>query len=237
MTTRIRPARVKTSDMIAAPPPIDSGDRLTRREFERRYEATPELKKAELIEGVVYMPSPVRMSHASAHGQVITWAGTYCASTPGVQLADNATVRLDLDNEPQPDVLLRLDPVAGGHSRISEDDYVEGPPELIVEIAATSAAYDLYDKLNAYRRNEVQEYLVWQVYEKQIDWWELDEDEYVPLAADDAGVIRSKVFPGLWLDVSALLESNVAAVLTTLRQGLETAEHADFVARLAASGK
>ena len=114
-------------------PPLENGDHLSRQEFERRYQATPHIKKAELIEGVVYMPSPVHLqSHAEPHARILTWLGVYCASTPQVQLGDNATVRLDLDNEPQPDALLRLQTAAGGRSSVSEDDYVEGAPELIV---------------------------------------------------------------------------------------------------------
>jgi len=126
-------------------PRLENGDRLTRYEFERRYEAMPHLKKAELIDGVVYMGSPVRFErHGKPHSYAIGWLAVYCAATPGVDLGDNATVRLDVDNEPQPDALLRLDPSVGGQSRISDDDYVEGAPELIVEIAASSASYDLH---------------------------------------------------------------------------------------------
>lgn len=238
MTTKTKPTRLAPSgDMVIALPPLSSGDRLTRHEFERRYEAMPEIKKAELVEGVTYVASPVRVTHGRPHGQVMGWLLVYCASTPGVDLCDNTTVRLDLDNEPQPDALLRLDPAEGGHSQISEDEYVEGPPELIVEIAATSAAYDLHDKKRAYRRNGVQEYVVWQIYEKRIDWWELHEGEYLPLEADEAGVLRSKVFPGLWLDAPALVEGKLDQVLATLRSGIETEEHAAFVARLAGSGE
>jgi Uma2 family endonuclease len=152
--------------------PLESGDRLTRAEFERRYDAMPHIKKAELIEGVVYVPSPVRSaSHAQRHGLIITWLGVYAAATPGVELNDNATVRLDLDNEPQPDALLRLHERLGGQTRLSPDDYIEGGPELVAEIAASSAAYDVHDKLRVYRRNQVQEYLVWQVHEHRLDWW------------------------------------------------------------------
>lgn len=213
-------------------PPLESGDRLTRREFERRYQAMPHIKKAELIEGVVYMPSPVSASHAVAHGQIMGWLAAYCAATPGVQLADNATILLDIDNEVQPDALLRLDPAQGGTSRISADDYVEGAPELIVEVAASSAAYDLHDKLKVYRRNRVQEYLVWQVYDKRLDWFQWSEGEYIPLMPDEDGVVRSRVFPGLHLAVAALLEGDLAGVLAELQKGLETVEHAPFVERL-----
>lgn len=216
--------------------PLESGDRLTRCEFERRYSSRPDIKKAELIEGVVYMPSPVRArSHGEPHGRIMTWLGVYCAATPGIQLADNTTVRLDLDNEPQPDALLRLEPEAGGHSRISVDDSIEGAPELIVEVASSSAAYDLHDKLHVYRRNGVQEYLVWQVYDRRVDWFRLAEDTYVSLAQDAEGIIPSQVFPGLRLAVSALLAGDMAQVLAELQKGLETTQHATFVERLRTS--
>lgn len=215
-------------------PPLESGDRLSRCEFERRYQSRPDVKKAELVEGVVYMPSPVRFkSHSEPHGWIMTWLGVYCAATPGVHLGDNATVRLDLDNEPQPDALLRLEPERGGRSSISADDYIEGAPELIVEIAASSASYDLHDKLQVYRRNGVREYLVWQVYDERVDWFRWTENGYNLLVPDSAGVIHSQVFPGLCLVVSALLQGDMAQVLTELQKGLGTAEHGIFVGRLA----
>ena len=219
----------------AHPLPLANGDRLTRQEFEQRYVARPDIKKAELIEGVVYMPSPVRFaSHAEPHGVVLAWLVTYCAYTPRVRTADNATVRLDLDNEPQPDALLRIEPEAGGRSRLSADDYVEGPPELIVEIAASSASYDLHDKMRAYRRNGVQEYLVWRVYENQLDWFVLADDAYRPLTPDTSGLLHSQVFPGLRLAVEALLAGDVARVLAQLQTGIGTPEHVAFVERLRA---
>lgn len=209
---------------------LENGDRLTRREFERRYATRPDIKKAELIEGVVYMSAAVRItSHGEPHSAILTWLGTYCAHTPNVRVADNATVRLDLDNEPQPDVLLRIEPQVGGQSRVSDDDYLEGAPELIVEIAASSATYDLHDKLRVYRRNGVREYVVWRVHDRQIDWFVLADDEYQRLEADAAGVVHSTVFPGLRLAVEALLGGHVANVLAELQRGLDTDEHAAFV--------
>jgi Uma2 family endonuclease len=214
-------------------PPLENGDRLTRQEFERRYTAMAHIKKAELIEGVVYVASPVGANrHGSPHADIIGWLFVYKAATPGVYLADNTTVRLDADNEPQPDALLRIEPEVGGNSRISDDDYVEGTPELIAEIAASSASYDLNDKLNAYRRNGVQEYIVWQIYENRLDWFRLQEGRYVALHPDEAGIIRSEIFPGLWLAVNALREGDMAGVLAVLQQGLHFAEHQAFVKRL-----
>jgi Uma2 family endonuclease len=217
---------------MTSPPPLESGDRLTRHEFERRYDAMAGVKKAELIEGVVHMPTPVSDLHSKAHGLIITWLGTYCANTPGLHLNDNATVRLDLDNEPQPDALLRLDVSQGGQSRIGADGYIEGAPEFIAEVAASSASYDLHDKLNAYRRNGVQEYLVWRLYDQEIDWFRLREGEYVPLEADEEGRVWSTIFPGLCLDVPALLEGDLAQVLAELRAASETDEHQAFVEQL-----
>ncbi|HKM54954.1 MAG TPA: Uma2 family endonuclease [Isosphaeraceae bacterium] len=215
-------------------PPLENGDRLTRAEFERRYEAMPELKKAELIEGVVYMPSPVRLSrHGRPQRHVSNWLGHYEAATPGVEGADNSTVRLDLDNEPQPDAFLFIDPARGGQARISQDDYLEGAPELVAEVASSSASYDLHVKLHVYRRSGVREYLVWRVLDGQIDWFVLREGEYEAMAAASDGILKSTVFPGLWLDSSALLGGDLASVLAILDQGVHSPEHAEFVARLA----
>jgi len=213
-------------------PPLENGDRLTRHEFERRYNAMPHTKKAELIEGIVYMASPVRSkSHGKPHGQLMTWLGVYQAATPGVDLNDNATVRLDADNEPQPDASLRIS--LGGSSRISSDDYIEGAPELIAEVAASSAANDLYDKKKVYRRNGVKEYIVWQTLENRLDWFCLQDGDYVSLEINADGIIKSQVFPGLWLDVVALRNEDMAKVLQVLQQGLSTVEHANFVQQLA----
>ncbi len=212
---------------------LENDDRLSRSKFERRYASMPNVKKAELFEGVVYLASPVRIRrHANPHGKIITWLGVYEAATPGVMLGDNPTVRLDLDNEPQPDALLRIDESKGGRSRISEDDYIEGAPELIVEIAASSASYDLHDKLRAYRRNGVQEYLVWLMQERQFRWYVLQQGEYQLQSLDQSGIYRSQVFPGLQLVVQALLDGEMQQVLTVLQQGINSEAHQAFVTQL-----
>ncbi len=213
-------------------PPLENGDKLTRIEFEQRYEAMPNVKKAELIEGIVYMAAALRYkSHGEPHAYIMGWLATYKAATPGVGIADNTTVRLDADNEPQPDVLLRIE--QGGQSRISEDDYVEGAPELIVEIAASTASLDLHQKLNVYRRNGVQEYLVWRIYDRQFDWFRLNNGEYTKVKPNNDGTIYSVFFPGLWLDKAALLAGDLAKVLAVLQQGLASQQHQDFVQQLA----
>lgn len=212
-------------------PPLENGDKLSRAEFERRYEAMPHLKKAELIEGVVYMASPVRAkSHGKPHARIMGWLIAYEAATPGVEALDNPTVRLDTDNEPQPDALLRIE--QGGQSTVSEDDYVEGAPELIVEIAASTASIDLHEKKKVYRRNGVQEYLVWRIYDGEFDWFRLNAGEYIKVEPNADGVICSQVFPGLWLDKTALLSGDLAKVLETLQQGLGSEEHQAFVHKL-----
>lgn len=179
------------------------------------------------------MPSPVSVEHSEAHGFVVGLFVTYGAATPGVRVNDNATVRLDLDNEVQPDALLRLEAALGGNCKISADHYLEGSPELVAEVAYSSAAYDLHDKLKIYRRARVQEYIVWQIHENRLDWFHLTEKaEYVLLEADEGGIIRSRVFPGLNLKVRALLDGDLAEVLAVLQQALGSGEHLAFVEKL-----
>jgi Uma2 family endonuclease len=226
-------------DPVAAPevPVLEPGDRLTREEFERRYAAMPDLKKAELIEGVVYMPSPVRARrHGNPHAKIITWLGYYEAKTPGVEVADNATARLDLDNEPQPDAMLYVAPELGGQVRITADDYIEAAPELVAEVASSSASYDLNTKLHVYRRSGVREYVVWRVLDGAIDWFVLRGGRYERLEPDERGVVRSEFFPGLWLDMAALLRGDLAGVLQVLDEGLATEQHAAFAVQLARRG-
>ncbi|MEH2077197.1 MAG: Uma2 family endonuclease [Nostoc sp.] len=168
-------------------PPLESGvgvarrrHRLTRSESERRYATAPHIKKAELIEGIVYIASSVRHEqHGKPHSRVITWLGVYQSLTPGVDLSNAPTVRLDLDNEPQPDAALFIEPDARGQTRLSSDGYIEGSPELIVEIAASSAAIDTGSKKQVYhRRNGVLEYVIWQSYENKIEWFCLIDGNY-----------------------------------------------------------
>ena len=224
---------VKTPSQYRLIPPLENGDRLTRYEFERRYDAMPQIKSAELIEGVVYMAAALRFrSHGEPHGNIMGWLWTYKVATSGVALGDAPTVRLDLDNEPQPDAVLLIESQSGGQSRVSEDDYIEGSPELVVEIAASSAAIDLGDKKRAYRRNGIPEYIVWQVFDRRVDWFYLQEGEYISLPISPDGTIRSRVFPGLWLAVEDLLTGDMGRVLAVLQAGLAEVEHDVFVQQL-----
>jgi Uma2 family endonuclease len=214
-------------------PPLMAGDFLTRAEFERRYHAHPEIKKAELIEGIVYMPSPIRADyHGDPHFDFIGWLATYRSVTPGIRGSDNATLRLDHFNEPQPDALLRLEPALGGRSRIGEDGYLEGPPEFILEIAASSASYDMNQKKAVYARHGVLEYLVVLTYEERVTWFVLREGVYEELAADADGILRSEIFPGLWLKLAAIWANDLATVLAVLHKGLASPEHKRFVESL-----
>ncbi len=217
-------------------PALHNGDRLTRDEFERRYAAMPNVKKAELIEGVVYMGSAVRYTQHGAPEQALAgWLAFYRSHTPGLGACGNTTLRLDLDNEPQPDLLLRLPEHAGGRSRVAADGYLEGVPELVVEVAASSASYDLHQKLGAYRRNGVQEYLVFRTEDGEVDWFVLEGSSYVRQQPDARGLLHSRMFPGLCLDVAALLRDDLAALRERIARSTNTADHAAFVERLAAA--
>jgi Uma2 family endonuclease len=214
-------------------PPLHSGDRLTAEEYERRYDAMPDLKKAELINGVVYVASPVSFEdHAVPHFNVVTWLGLYSLATPGVRGGDNSTLRLPQANRPQPDACLLILPSHGGQARIDDDHYIVGTPELVAEVAATSANYDLHDKLDVYRRYGVREYVVWRVFDRAVDWFVLREDRYERLPLSSAGYYQSEVLPGLWLDPAALVAGDLARVAQVAQQGLASPDHADFVARL-----
>jgi Uma2 family endonuclease len=195
--------------------PLESGDRLTRAEFHRRYCQHPEIKKAELIEGVVYVASPVRFDlHAEPHATVIWWLKSYALQAPGDRVGDNPTVFLDADNEDQPDPILWRE--RGGTARLTDKHYIQGAPDLVVEIAASSASYDLHDKLRVYRRAGVPEYVVWRIMDGAIDWFDLQEGVYVRREPGAGGIIESRIFPGLRLAVTALLAGDHAAVLAAL---------------------
>jgi hypothetical protein len=213
-------------------PPLHNGDHLDRDEFERRYDAMPDVKKAELIEGVVYMPSPVRFEeHGKQHADLMTWLGVYRAHTSGVSAGDNTTIRLDLGNAPQPDALLLIEPERGGRVTFT-DGYVTGGPELVAEVAASSVSIDRNAKLDAYLRNGVQEYVFWRVEDRAIDWFVLRGAKYDLLPAGADGIVRSEVFPGLWLDPAALIAEDLMRVLAVVQQGIASPDHAAFVIRL-----
>jgi Uma2 family endonuclease len=213
-------------------PPLQPGDRLSRDEFERRYHAMPGVKKAELIEGEVYMASPV--SYQNHVKQDIHLGGLlflYSSQTPGVSSGNNATILLDSGNEPQPDQVLFIEPANGGRITINGDGYIDGSPELVVEISGTTAGIDMGKKREVYRRNDVKEYIVWRVYDDEIDWFALQGEEWITLSPVE-GILKSNVFPGLWLNLQALFADDKKASIATLNQGLASPEHAEFVTRL-----
>jgi Uma2 family endonuclease len=214
-------------------PPLETGDRLTRAEFERRYSAMPQVKKAELIEGIVYMPSPVRVRrHGRPHVILAGWLSHYLAKTPEIEwFGDNSTVRLDEDNEPQPDILLMLPRAAGGSAKVDDDDYVSGPPDLVCEVAASSVSIDLHIKLNAYRRNGVREYLVWRTEDRAVDWFFLHEGAYQRIEPAD-GLLKSRTFGGLWLDPAALVAGDLQKLFGVVDAGVASPQHAELVAKL-----
>jgi Uma2 family endonuclease len=217
-------------------PALESGDRLSLVDFERRSLARPDLKKAELIEGVVYVGSAVPcMAHGVPDMAIHGWLGLYGSQTPGLLVASNASLRLDSRNAPQPDALLAFERTPEGKSRLDADDFFVGPPELIVEISASSASYDLHDKKQAYERNGVREYVVVIVEQRRVAWFELCAGQYQEQPAVE-GIHRSRQFPGLWLDSAALLDNSLPRLFATLQRGLATPEHAAFAARALPGG-
>lgn len=216
---------------LSATPSLESGDNLTRAEFLRIWKQLPNIKRAELIGGVVYMPSPQWVEHGRTDRLISTWLGVYEASTPGCTGGDNTTSLIG-DDCPQPDSYLALLPECGGKSRGKK--YVEGAPELIAEISFSTASIDLHQKLELYEAAGVQEYLVVLLKKRAICWHRLVRGKYRSLRPDATGVYRSRAFPGLWLDSKARFADNMAGVLANLQHGLDSQEHQDFVAELEA---
>ncbi len=211
-------------------PEVHTGDRMTRAEFHRLYEQTPPDFRAELVGGIVYVSSPLKLPHGSDHLPLATLFGIYQLKTPGVEAGDNTTILLGEEAEPQPDLFLRILPEYGGQSRTTRDEYVAGAPELLAEIAHSSRALDLHAKREDYRRHGVLEYVVFCVRERQLRWFDLRADRELEPDAD--GIVRVRAFPGLWIDVAALV-SRDERLLNVLEQGLATRAHADFVRALA----
>jgi len=222
----------RTNAQQAKPLELHNGDSMTRAEFHRIYEQTPPDFRAELVGGIVYVASPLRRRHGTNHVTLGVLFGTYMLNTPGVETGDNTTVLLGDEGEPQPDLYLRILPEYGGQSNITPDDYIEGAPELVAEIASSSRAIDLHGKRRDYARYGVREYLVLCLRERQLRWFDLSVDR--ELAPDPDGVIRVHGFPGLWIDVAALLHED-PRMTAVLAQGLATPEHAAFVSALAAA--
>lgn len=195
-------------------PQLQNGDVLTRAEFERRYAAMPHLKKAELIDGIVYMAPPVSSDrHAFPHSKLVTLIQTYATKHSGLEVGDNGSIRLDTLNEPQPDVFLMRD---GGQASRDAGGYVIGAPELVAEIAASSASYDLHQKKRTYLRAGVLEYLVWIVGERRIVLWQLSGDDFVEVEPSPEGLLESPNFPGLVIDTAALVAGDLATALSRL---------------------
>lgn len=230
MSTRLLPV----SPPIGAPPnELRNGDRLTQPEFHALYSGMPESFHAELIGGIVFVSSPLKRTHGRNHSPLGAVFLAYENATPGTESADNATVILGEDNEPQPDLLLRILPDFGGRSNTDADDYVTGPPELLAEVSASSRSIDLGLKRREYAEAGVLEYLVIDLRDHRLHWFDLVADR--ELTPDSDGVYRIKTFPALWIDPAALFDRDVRRLLATLDAGLATPEHAAFVARLAAA--
>jgi Uma2 family endonuclease len=227
MATTVKPSHTDTL------PPLENGDHLDQQTFHRRYEAMPEDCCAELIGGIVYMPSPQKVPHSKTQQLAIRWLDEYAEATPGTEALSNNTQILGPDSEPEPDACLFIAPEYGGRVYVDEDDYLNGSPELIVEVSSSTESIDLNRKKLDYQKAGVREYVVLALWTQQVFWFVRQRGKYkeVPLPAD--GIFRSREFPGLWLDAEAMLSNHRQRVLAALRQGLATPEHVAFVAKLA----
>jgi len=216
-------------------PLLNPGDRLSQPEFHRRYETYPDDTRFELIGGIVYMMAPAGFEHGRSGYDLtgILWA--YERATPGVVGATGPTVILGESSEPEPDLVLMIAPDHGGRTRlkqINHKHYIEGPPELIVEVAHSTITFDLNAKRKDYQRGGVHEYIVLCLPQPSVKWFDLQQDDELSIGED--GVLRSIAFPGLWIDAPALRDRNPDRLMKTLQRGIDSREHQEFVARLAA---
>lgn len=213
--------------------PLVNGERMSQPEFHRRYEACPEDQKWELIGGIVYMASPLSLAHSDYDGEIGYILETYRRATPGTQVTHNATAILDDESEPQPDLGLRILSEYGGQSQTTPDDYLHGAPELLVEIAHSRRAIDMHDKRDDYERTGVLEYFVLCWEEQEVHWFHFPSGDLIQ--PNRQGLSRSQVFPGLWVDVAALLRRDSERLMEVLQQGIVSRAHAAFVKRLQAA--
>jgi Uma2 family endonuclease len=222
-------------------PLLLNGDHLSVPEFERRYEALPGDNKAELIEGIVFMSPPISSDHGKANSLLTLLLAQYAAATPKVTCAVNASVRLDGKNEYQPDVMLWIESGSLSRTKVGAAGLLEGRPELVAEISMSSRSFDLNEKKAVYQRNQIQEYIIWEmVDEPKFHWYSLENGEYVSLAMrhDPRGLVAcSRVFPGLWIDWLSLIVGKGfdRGAFRNLNKGLKSAEHKAFVKKLAKS--
>ena len=209
---------------------LRDGERMDRESFHRRYEVLPETVKAELIGGVVHMAAAMRVPHAEHADLLRTWLTIYRFATPGVRGGGDATVLLGDDSEPRPDGLLWIE---GGQARVDDKSYLAGPPELVAEVADSTAPTDLGAKRHDYERHGVSEYLVLVLPKRQVVWFVRDSGGgYAEMSRDEDGLLRSRVFPGLWLDPDAFFRLDGNRVLEVLRCGTSSPEHAAFAESL-----
>ena len=211
-------------------PGLITGERMDVEEFLCRWDELPYLKNAELIDGIVYVPSPLSLDHGSLDTLILWWLTQYAHATPGCKAGNNVTW-LMLDSSPQPDAFLRVLPSRGGQSR-DEKRYCAGAPELAVEICLTSTEVDFGPKLRLYQRAGVREYITIEIFGKRIVWRKLENAVYVAQQIPPDGVLRSQVFPGLWLDVAALWNDDGTKMLAALNAGLSSEDHQLVAERL-----
>ena len=218
--------------VVGASRTLIEGQRLDQPAFHALYEAMPAGTRAELINGVVFMPSPVGPPHGRA-ARPPRWCGsaTIRRIRPVLKPLDNTSAALGLKSEPQPDGLLRILSEYGGRTH-ADQRFVHGVPELLVEVAHTSRYTDLGPKFDDYERVGVQEYVVRALEPNDVLWFVLRKGHFVdlPLAAD--GIYRSEAFPGLWLDPQALIAGDTRRLRAVLDLGFATPEHAAFIASL-----
>ena len=207
---------------------IYNGDHMTRRQFHLMYCDMPDGYRAELIGGVVFEPSPVSSVHSEFHLDLGYILRRYSRYTPGVRGGDNGTVILSDEDEVQPDLYLRFE--SGGNSKKDKGKFIVGAPELVAEVAYSNCAIDLHLKKQRYAMHGAIEYLVVCLNPEKLYWFNLKASTMIK--ADSKGIIRSQVFPGLWIHEKAFFNQDDDLQEAVLERGLNSLAHRKLLEQL-----
>ncbi len=210
---------------------LSEGMPLSRAEFDQ----LGECRGLERLNGRLCLPPAAfrHRDHGQPHAILAFWATSYIASTSGIEISVASTVKMDADNDPEPDLSLFRTKSFGGRVILDPEGYLVGAPELAAEVSASTTYKDLTVKYKLYQKHGVNEYIVWNTEVGKFDWFELHDGRYQLRPTPEDGIYRSSVFPGLWLDYQSLQAFDYQGVLATLQSGFATPEHAKFVQQLA----
>lgn len=162
------------------------------------------------------------------------WLCQYRRSTPCVESLGRVSIFLDPTTEIETTAAMWLTPGADDRPRWQR---CEGVPELLVEVTATVHNKVFRRRLRVYEQSEIHELLVVTGDPRDTALYARENGRFARVSPADDGSYRSRVFPGLWLDPSALFSDEWNEMAACLDRGMATEEHAAFVASSVEAGR